>query len=191
MGRINYTKGVDLGIEAAEKTKHKLVLASYLDHGDIPYYKTEIESHFANKIVSNIGEMKNKKTKSKFLGNAKLFLFPIRWDEPFGIVMIEAMATGTPVIAYALGSVPEVIKDGQTGFIVNASSDDIRGNWIVKKTGVQGLCEAVERIYSLPQDKYLEMRKACRSHVEKHFTVDTMVDKYIKVFEEVISKHKK
>lgn len=102
--------------------------------------------------------------------------------------MIESMACGTPVVAFARGSVPEIIKDGETGFIVNPSDDDIRGNWIIKKTGIEGLCEAVERIYSMPEKQYLEMRKACRAHVEKHFTVERMVDEYEKVYEEILAK---
>ena len=79
-------------------------------------------------------------------------------------------------------------KDGETGFIVNPSDDDIRGNWIVKKTGLDGLCEAVERMYAMPDDKYKEMRRACRAHVEKNFTVERMVDEYEKVYEQILSK---
>ena len=70
-----------------------------------------------------------------FLMESKIMLMPIKWEEPFGMVMIEAMACGTPVVAYARGSVPEVIKDGETGLIVNPSEEDKRGDWIIKKTG--------------------------------------------------------
>jgi glycosyltransferase involved in cell wall biosynthesis len=100
--------------------------------------------------------------------------------------MIEAMACGTPVIAYARGSVPEVIVDGVTGFVVNSSDDDIRGNWIIKKTGIEGLQEAIEKIYSLSDDEYLKIRKNCRKHVEENFTFNKMVDEYEKVYKEVI-----
>jgi len=120
---------------------------------------------------------------------SKLFLFPLQWEEPFGLVLIESMACGTPIVAYARGSVPEIVKDGETGFIVNPSDDDIRGNWIIKKTGIDGLCEAVERIYSMPEYQYKAMRLACRTHVEKNFTVERMIDDYEKIYKEIVSKH--
>lgn len=120
---------------------------------------------------------------------AKLFLFPIKWEEPFGLVLIEAMACGTPVVAFARGSVPEIVKDGETGFIVNYSDEDIRGNWIVKKTGIDGIKEAIEKIYSMPQDNYQKMRQACRSHVEEKFSIDKMIDEYRQVYREVIDKY--
>jgi len=186
IGRINYTKGVDLGIKVAETIKKKFVISSYIDSGDIPYYQKEIEPHFIQGFLSHIEEAKDIKIKSQFLGNGKLFLFPIRWDEPFGIVMIEAMATGTPVVAFARGSTPEVIKDGETGFLVNFSDTEKRGNFIIKKTGIEGLCEAVNQIYSLPDKQYKQMRKNCREHVKNNFTVEKMVDQYEEVYKKLI-----
>lgn len=121
---------------------------------------------------------------------SKLFLNPAMWEEPFGLVMIESMACGTPVVAYARGSVPEIIKDGETGFIVNPSDDDIRGNWIVKKTGIDGLCEAAEKIYSMPDEEYYKMRLACRRDVEERFTVERMIKEYVDVYEQVVSMKK-
>jgi glycosyltransferase involved in cell wall biosynthesis len=100
--------------------------------------------------------------------------------------MIEAMACGTPVVAYARGSVPEVIKDGETGFIINSSENDIRGNWIVKKTGIDGLCEAVEKIYSMPQEQYHQMRRNCRAHVEKRFTIERMIEEYVRIYYQIL-----
>lgn len=190
IGRINYTKGVDLGIEAAETVKKKFIISSYIDAGDMPYYKKDIEPHFKRGYLSRADEMNDIKGKSKFLENGRLFLFPIRWDEPFGIVMIEAMAVGTPLVAFSMGSVPEVVKDGETGFLVNPSDSDIRGNWVIKKTGVAGLCEAIEKIYSMPEDQYREMRKACRAHVEANFTIEKMVDRYEEVYNKILSSKK-
>lgn len=121
---------------------------------------------------------------------SKLFLFPIQWEEPFGLVLIESLSCGTPVVAYARGSVPEVIQDGKTGFLVNPSETDIRGHWIVKKTGVEGLCEAIERIYSMPEKKYQEIRSNCRSLVEESFSANRMVKEYLKVYKKLVSpKH--
>lgn len=119
---------------------------------------------------------------------SKVFLFPIEWEEPFGLVTIEAMACGTPVVAYARGAMPEIIKDGETGFLVNPSNKDKRGNWIIKKTGIAGLREAIERIYAMPEKDYLKMRSSCRRHVEKNFTVERMVDEYVNAYIAVSEK---
>ena len=109
-----------------------------------------------------------------YLQNAKAFLMPIHWEEPFGLVMIEAMATGTPVIAYGRGSVPEVVKDGETGFIVPPEK------------GVEGLIEAVKKLYAMPEEEYARMRKNCRKHVEDNFTAYRMVSDYEKLYYSLI-----
>lgn len=119
---------------------------------------------------------------------SKLFLLPIQWEEPFGLVLIESMACGTPVVAYGRGSVPEIIKDGETGFIVNPSSDDIRGNWTVKKTGIEGLCEAVEKIYAMSKKDYQKMRQNCRAHVEKFFTAEQMAKNYLNIYKTITNQ---
>jgi glycosyltransferase involved in cell wall biosynthesis len=102
--------------------------------------------------------------------------------------MIEAMACGTPIVAYARGSVPEVVVDGETGFIVNTTNEDIRGDFIIKKTGIEGLCEAVNRIYAMPRDEYMLMRRKCRMRVEEHFTSDKMASNYIDLYKKVLSQ---
>jgi len=189
--RLKKIKGVEEAINVALKTKRRLKLS-----GDIRGSEKEYFYHTIKPLIDKSqGLVKflhfvNHSMIPYFFASGKLFIFPIQWEEPFGLVMIEAMATGTPVVAFARGSVPEVIKDGETGFIVNPSDDDIRGNFIIKKTGIEGLCEAVEKIYSMPEDQYRKMRKACREHVEKNFTVEKMVDAYEKVYEEIISQRK-
>ena len=100
---------------------------------------------------------------------AKALLFPIQWEEPFGLVMVEAMACGTPVIAYNRGSVSEIVKDGVTGFVVPPEK------------GVAGLVEAIKKIDHID-------RAACRKHVEEHFTVEKMVDGYETVYKKVLQK---
>lgn len=186
LGRITYTKGLDIAIEVAKRTKKILNIASYIDPAEKGYFEQKIKPFLDTGFTRTFEEVKEIKAKSGFLGSAKIFMMPIRWDEPFGIVMIEAMATGTPVVAFARGSVPEVMKDGETGFIVNFSEEDKRGNWIIKKTGIDGFCEAVERIYSMPEDQYRQMRKNCRTHVEKNFTVEKMVDEYEKAYQQIL-----
>lgn len=183
-GRVTPTKGLDTAIKVAQQTEKKLHAIYFLDEGDVNYFQQEIQPFCDKAFCTMETEIKEVKGKSDFLGKGRALLFPIRWDEPFGIVMIEAMACGVPVIAYARGSVPEVIRDGETGFIVN--DDEKRRKWIIKKSGVEGLKEAVEKMYTMPEEKYRTMRKACRQHAVEHFTVEKMVNDYEKVYEKVI-----
>ncbi len=189
-GRITPEKGLIFAIALANKLNKKINVVGRVDRENeknLNYFQTEIKDKLNNSLVTYFGEIDSQK-RNELCIQSKCFLFPIQWEEPFGLVMIEAMACGTPVIAFARGSVPEVIKDGETGFIVNSSPDDIRGDWIVKKTGIEGLCEAVERIYSMPEEQYRQMRKNCRAHVEKNFTVERMVDQYEDVYKKILSK---
>jgi glycosyltransferase involved in cell wall biosynthesis len=117
LGRICPEKAVDRAIRIAGATGMKLRIAAKIDEVDRLYFETEIKDLFTLPHVEYIGEI-SEAEKSKFLGNAFGLLFPINWPEAFGLVMIEAMACGTPVIAFNRGSVPEVIEDGVTGFIV-------------------------------------------------------------------------
>ena len=116
---------------------------------------------------------------------SRAFLLPISYEESFGLVLIESMSCGTPVIAFARGSIPEIIEDGKTGFIVNPSDIDIRGNWTIKKTGTDGLREAVERIYAMPQAEYNKMRCACRDRVMRHFTIERMAKEYLQAYKKI------
>lgn len=185
IGRISprTPKGLKEAIEVSRKTGKQLLFSGFVS--DQGYFNTEIEPNITDQtkqvpIFTSIQE------KSLFYSSALAALFPIMWEEPFGLVFIEAMASGTPVIAFARGAVPEIVVDGVTGFIVNPSEDDIRGKWVIKKTGIEGLCEAVERISNLQKDDYEKMRQACRKHVEENFTVEKMVDGYEKVYKEII-----
>lgn len=101
---------------------------------------------------------------------------------------MEAMACGTPILAYARGAVPEIIEDGVTGFTVNSSDTDVRGDFIVKKTGEQGMLEAIERIYALPDDEYQAMRRACRKRVEEYFTAERMVTGYETLYKKILKE---
>ncbi len=175
LGRVSPTKGVDTLINTAVSANKPLALSLFVDRGEQEYFKNTIQPLLKHPLITVVDEIKDEKRKNGFLAGGRLFLFPINWDEPFGLVMIEAMATGTPVVAYNRGSVAEIIKDGETGFIVDPAR------------GVDGLQEAIEKIYALPEAQYQQMRKNCRRHVENNFTVEKMVERYEDAYEKILS----
>lgn len=183
MGRMTPEKGLEAAIAAAAQTEIPIhVATSDLDvNKNIPYFTEKIEPYLTHKNISFVGFMFGEE-KNNFLRKARAFLFPIQWEEPFGMVMIEAMSCGTPVIAFNRGSVAEVVKDGVTGFIIDQDNENRPGvgSWIIKKQGVEGLVEAINRIGEID-------RSACRKHVEERFTVEKMVEGYEKVYEKIVS----
>lgn len=183
-GRAVPDKGMDTVLKIAHQTKKAAHLFGIFKK---PYenWLTNILSEYNDKHIS-IKFGKKRLELIKYFQNSKLFIFPIRWEEPFGLVLVEAQACGTPIVAFAKGSIPEIVKDGKTGFIVNPSDEDIRGNWVIKKTGLEGLKEAVERIYSMPEKEYKKMRQECRNNVVKNFTVKCMVDAYEEVYRKIL-----
>ncbi len=189
-GRAIPDKGLDIVLSVIKKTRKKAKIFPIIKEEYLIWLHREIlkKRNLINQVVKiGIDFDVNRKELVTHYQNSKLFLFPVQTEEPFGFVLIESLACGTPVVAFARGSVPEVIKDGETGFIVNPSDTEIRGNWIIKKTGLDGLCEAVERIYSMPLAEYQKMRVACRQHAEKNFSVERMVNEYIDVYKEILS----
>ncbi|MEK7557021.1 MAG: glycosyltransferase [Patescibacteria group bacterium] len=174
-------KGAPEAIAISNKMEIPINVYTYIE--DTHYFDTAVKPLFTayTHFQTNI-------PRTEYFKDAKLFLFPLQWEEPFGFTIVEAMASGTPVVAYAKGAIPEIIKDGETGFIVNASEDDRRGNWMITKTGEEGMFEAVERIYSLPLERYQAMRRACREHVERSFTVEKMVDGYEKAYSAILER---
>jgi glycosyltransferase involved in cell wall biosynthesis len=186
LGRVKrkHDKGLKEAVITAEKAKSNLHIVAKID--DQEFFDTEIKPNMG-KYCTIISNPQTLSKKNDLYGQASYFIYPVRWEEPFGFVFVEAMACGTPVIAFAKGAVPEVILDGKTGFVVNPSDDDIRGDWIIKKTGTEGLREAVERIHSMPENEYLQMRKNCREHVEKNFTIKRMAEEYENVYKKILS----
>jgi len=164
LGRIAPEKRPDIAIEVARKAGIPLKIAAKVDEVDREYFKTTIEPMIQAPSVEYIGEI-NETQKSEFLGNALALLFTIDWPEPFGLVMIEAMACGTPVIARPCGSVPEVMRDGVTGFIASEFDD---------------LVAAVKKVDTLS-------RQACREEYEHRFAVDVMAEKYERIYRELIA----
>lgn len=192
LGRIVPEKGLESCFEVANRLSKKLLVVGRVDKESklsLSYFEDNIKEKLEDKNITYIEEADSKR-RNELLTKSKLLLFPIQWEEPFGLVMIEAMACGTPVIAFARGSVPEVIVDGVTGFIVNSSNEDIRGDWAVKKTGIEGLVEAVERIYKMPEEVYRKMRRAARAHVEEKFTLQKMVEGYETIYKQILGHTK-
>lgn len=188
-GRAIPEKGVDLALEAAQATGHDIRLFG------IP--RVEYEKWFEEHVVKKIDSVPTSRATVQLgfgrhqliehFQASKAFVHPTLAEESFGLVLIEAMSCGTPVIAFARGSIPEVVADGETGFIVNVSDDDVRGDWIVKKTGLEGLQEAIERLYAMPSAEYERMRHACRERVMRKFTIDRMVQEYIQAYRTLIA----
>src|SRR5437868_5956687 len=165
LGRISPEKRADRAIEIAKRVGMPLKIAAKVDRVDRRYFKRVIEPLLNDSLVEWVGEISDSE-KNEFLGNAYALLFPIDWPEPFGLVMIEAMACGTPVIAYDGGSVAEVMEDGVTGFIVRELDD---------------AAEAIRRVCNLS-------RACCRQVFEKRFTVTRMARDYVKIYKRTIDR---
>jgi len=172
MGRITPEKGTWEAIKVAKKVKRKLLIAG--DFSTIgkraQNYTRKIKQEIRkNKKIIYLGFIKSFKQKVDILKNASALLFPIKWEEPFGLLMVEAMACGTPVIAFDRGSASEIIKNGKTGFLVKNISEMVK---------------AVNQIFRLS-------RKKCRAWVEKNFTIKKMTEGYEKIYQKVIKRYKK
>ena len=160
LGRLAPEKGADVAIRIARAAKMPLHIAAKLPRAEGRYFKEKVEPQIDDDQVHLIGEV-NDETKQSFLAGAAALVFPIDWPEPFGLVMIEAMACGTPVIAFRSGSVPEVVDDGVTGFVVD---------------GEVQAAEAVRRLRELD-------RRKIRDRFEQRFTAKRMANEYLRHYE--------
>ncbi len=167
IGRVSPEKRLDRAIEIAKRAGIKLKIAAKIDSADSEYFKKEIEHLMDDPLVEFVGEIGEDK-KGDFLGKASCLLFPIDWPEPFGMVMIEAMACGTPVIAFRNGSVPEVISHNKSGFIVNNIDEAVK---------------ALSKLHTIE-------RKTCRELFEARFSVNRMARDYIRTYERIIDRQK-
>jgi glycosyltransferase involved in cell wall biosynthesis len=167
LGRTSPEKGLDSAIEIAKAAGMTLKIGAKVDKSDQEYFETCIEPLLDGTNAQFVGEV-GFPDKNDFLGNAVALLFPISWPEPFGLVMIEAMACGTPVIAYNFGSVPEVMADGVTGYVVS---------------DLEGAVDAVRKIDQID-------RKKVRKHFEQYFTADRMAQEYVKIYERLVGRKK-
>jgi len=159
VGRVSPEKRVDRAIQIAHRLGLPIKIAAKVDAADREYFEDVVRPLLSDPDIDFVGEIAEE-DKDAFLGNALALLFPIDWPEPFGLVMIEAMARGTPVIAFAGGSVREVVENGLTGFVVGEISEAVR---------------AVERVSSLD-------REAVRTEFERRFTADRMARDYAELY---------
>ncbi len=174
IARVSKAKGIENAIKIAKKAKIKLLLAGQIQAHQKLYFEKVIKPKLDSNI-RYIGELSRDKL-SKFYGQAKALLYPIEWEEPFGLVMAESMACGTPVIAFDRGSVREVVKDGKTGFIVKPFDKNGKPN-------IQGFVKALKNIDKIK-------REDCRKWVEENFSVEKMVDKYEELYYKILNKKK-
>lgn len=164
IARVNKHKGIENAITAAEKLNVKLLLAGRIDPTQIEYFEIYIKPHL-NEKIKYVGELTEEQL-SDFYGPAKACLYPIEWEEPFGLVVAESMACGTPVIAYRRGSMPELIEDGKTGFVIDSDIDL--------------LTEAMKKVDQID-------RRLVRRRVEEKFSKEKMVENYEKTYYEIIA----
>jgi glycosyltransferase involved in cell wall biosynthesis len=165
LGRISPEKRIDRAIEIAKRVGIEIKIAAKVDEVDRTYFEHVVAPLLTDPLVEYMGEIDDDE-KDEFLGNAYALLFPIDWPEPFGLVMVEAMACGTPVIAYRHGSVPEVIADGVTGFIVDELEDAVK---------------AAECIAALS-------RNHCRQLFEQRFSAARMAEDYVAIYQRLTDK---
>jgi len=168
LGRICPEKRLDTAIEIAKRTGMELKIAAKVDKVDQDYFTEVIRPLLGHPLIEYVGEIGDGE-KDEFLGNAYALLFPINWPEPFGLVMIEAMACGTPIIARRRGSVPEVMEEGVTGFTYDTVEEAI---------------QLVQGVASLS-------RKECRRAFEKRFTVAQMAQAYLVIYKRVLGRPEK
>ena len=162
-GRIHHDKGAREAVEIARACHRKLILAGIIQ--DEAYYQQYVEPHLDDSNVVYVGSA-GPAERNRLLGKATALLHPINFNEPFGLSVVEAMACGTPVIAFNKGSMPELIENGKHGFLVKT------------------LDEAVDAVAHIKDIN----RADCRRHVEQHFTVNRMVEEYIQVYETILEK---
>ncbi len=167
IGRISPEKRADRAIEIASQANMKIKIAAKVDKADQLYFEKEIRHLFKLPHVEYLGEI-GENEKAELLGDALAMLFPIDWREPFGMVLIEALACGTPVIAYNHGSVPEIIMHGKTGYVVE---------------DIEQAVKALKKINHISRDE-------CRASFENQFSATTMAKNYLRLYEKLLG-HKK
>lgn len=165
LGRIESIKGPHLAIEIARRSGHRLVIAGTVAPEMEGFFEAQLAPHIDGDRIAYVGPVDDAR-KNALLGSARALLMPVLWDEPFGIVMAEALACGTPVLGLGRGAVPEVVEDGVTGFVADT---------------VDALVEAAGRLDRLD-------RAACRARMEALYSADAVVEGYLSVYRTLIAR---
>ena len=163
LSRISPEKGPHLAIEVAKRLRRKLIIAGNIHSVDEEYFRTSVMPDIDGNLIRYVGEADYHR-KRELLSQAYCLLAPITWPEPFGLFLAEAMACGTPVVVFNRGSAPEVVKHGETGFVVDTLAE---------------MADAVEEVYHIDP-------RSCREHVERNFDVPRMVDDYLAAYERIL-----
>jgi glycosyltransferase involved in cell wall biosynthesis len=164
VGRTAPEKGLETAIQLARRAGIQLKIAAKVERTDRPYFDTVVQPLLGPPLIEFVGEIGDHE-KSDFIGNARALLFPIRWPEPFGLVMIESMACGTPVVAFNCGAVPEVIEHGVSGFVADSEDEALA---------------AIRRLDRLD-------RRAVRAAFEQRFTAEIMAKAYVQAYSRLIA----
>jgi len=164
LSRISPEKGTHHAIEVARRRREALVIAGNVDDVDRPYFESEVLPRIDGELIHYHGEA-DAGAKRELLSRARCLLAPITWDEPFGLFLAEAMACGTPVVAFRRGAVPEVVEHGVTGFVVDSLDE---------------MTQAIDRLGEISP-------RACRQRVEERFDVPRMVDDYLEAYERILA----
>lgn len=163
LARVSPEKGTHIAIEVARRAGMPLIVAGKVDGVDVEYFRDVVEPLIDGRQIRFLGEADGS-TKRALYARARALLAPITWEEPFGLVMPEALACGTPVIAFARGAAPEIIVDGETGFLVDT---------------IDEMVEAIGRLDEIDP-------RRCREHIEQHFDVPVMTDAYLAVYGRIV-----
>jgi glycosyltransferase involved in cell wall biosynthesis len=165
LGRITPEKGIIEAINIAKAANKKLLIAAAIDNSKMDFFENEVKPLIDNEQIIFLGEVYDQ-AKNDLLKNSIALLFPITWHEPFGLVLVEAMATGTPVIATDIGSVKEIIKDGKTGFILPVGDN------------LDNFANKIEQLNAID-------RSYCRQYAIDNFSETVMVSNYLKYYESI------
>lgn len=165
VGRISMEKGVHYAVETAYQLNLPLIIAAKVESVDRSYFEEYIEPRLSDQIRW-VGEV-DEPTRNGLMSRAMCFLHPVTWPEPFGLTLVESMACGTPVVAFGLGSIPEIIKHGETGFVVN---------------DLEQMIAAVENIHTIS-------RSRCRDYARENFNHQRMTDGYEKIYQQILNAH--